>query len=82
MHGCEKETIRIADVYERDNWTCYLCGVKVVKSSVYRKDMATIDHVVPLVKGGSHTYGNVKTCCHSCNSKKKDKIYDLNQIPA
>lgn len=78
LNKAEKETIRILDVYERDNWTCYICGVKVIKSSNYRKDMATIDHVIPLSKGGSHTYENVKTCCHSCNSKKRDKIYQLN----
>ena len=75
LNSCEKETIRILDVYERENWTCYICGCKVVKSNTYRKDMATIDHIIPLTKGGGHLYSNVKTCCHSCNSKKKDKIY-------
>lgn len=30
----------------------------------------TIDHIAPLVHGGSHTLHNLVACCRSCNSKK------------
>ncbi len=30
-----------------------------------------MDHVVPLVRGGRSTKGNVVPCCKDCNSKKK-----------
>lgn len=32
----------------------------------------TMDHVIPMSKGGPHTINNVVPCCLSCNSKKKD----------
>lgn len=62
-------------VYKRDKYTCYLCGCKVVRSKDYRPDQATLDHVIPLDKGGPHTYDNVKTCCHKCNSEKGTASY-------
>jgi 5-methylcytosine-specific restriction endonuclease McrA len=33
----------------------------------------TIDHVIPLSRGGSHGIGNLVAACLSCNSRKKDK---------
>lgn len=65
--------INRSDVYNRDNWTCVYCGVKVVKSRLYTPNQATIDHVIPLSKGGTHTMDNVVTACHCCNSKKSNR---------
>jgi 5-methylcytosine-specific restriction endonuclease McrA len=31
----------------------------------------TMDHIVPIVRGGKTTRSNVVTCCKECNSKKK-----------
>jgi len=31
----------------------------------------TMDHVVPLVRGGRSTRGNVVPCCKECNTRKK-----------
>jgi 5-methylcytosine-specific restriction endonuclease McrA len=72
-YGVPYESVSRKVVYDRDEWTCYLCGVVVVRSSTYRDDQASIDHVLPLSKGGPHTYSNVKTCCMLCNSTKGDK---------
>jgi 5-methylcytosine-specific restriction protein A len=44
---------------------CHYCGKKYAA-----KDL-TMDHVVPLSRGGKSTRGNVVPCCKSCNNIKK-----------
>lgn len=34
----------------------------------------TIDHVVPLVRGGTNSEGNLAPCCKSCNSRKGGRM--------
>jgi 5-methylcytosine-specific restriction endonuclease McrA len=36
----------------------------------------TMDHVVPLSKGGPHTKENVVPACRPCNARKKDRLLD------
>ncbi len=44
---------------------CYYCGGVFVP-----KDL-TMDHIVPLARGGRSTKDNLVTCCKDCNNKKK-----------
>jgi 5-methylcytosine-specific restriction protein A len=44
---------------------CYYCG-----RSVAPRDL-TMDHIVPLTRGGKSTKGNLVPACKECNSKKK-----------
>lgn len=37
------------------------------------KGRLTMDHIVPLSKGGHHTYSNIIPACRSCNSKKGNR---------
>lgn len=58
-------------VFERDDWTCRLCGEPVDKRArVPHHHAATIDHIVPLAKGGQHTYSNVQCAHFICNTRK------------
>lgn len=45
--------------------TCHYCGGK------FDKDQLTMDHVVPLSRGGKSSKGNAVVCCKECNNKKK-----------
>lgn len=55
--------------------TCYYC------SKVLSKVECTMDHVVPLVRGGRSTKGNIVVACKPCNNVKKDKlILDLSAV--
>ncbi len=36
--------------------------------------MLTMDHVVPIIRGGRSTKGNVVPACKSCNAKKKHRL--------
>ena len=43
---------------------CHYCGKTVPP------DQLTMDHVVPLARGGRSTRGNVVPCCRECNQAK------------
>ncbi|MFN3533810.1 MAG: HNH endonuclease [Desulfatiglandales bacterium] len=44
---------------------CYYCGKNVGPQNL------TMDHIVPLSRGGKTTKGNVVPACKECNNKKK-----------
>ena len=64
-----KLTVRFSrgNVYLRDNCQCQYCG-----ADIDRKE-ATLDHVVPVSKGGKSVWENCTTACGPCNSAKSDK---------
>lgn len=62
------EKIKRLSIIERDKWTCYLCGQICTTTTV------SLDHVVPLFRGGSHTADNLRVACRSCNSRKGAKL--------
>ena len=62
-------------VMERDKWTCHLCKGKIKKSAVWPDLLfGTLDHVIPLAKGGKHSYANIKAAHLTCNCSKNDKV--------
>lgn len=59
-------------VLERDNWRCQICGCETpwhLRGS-YDDAAPEIDHIVPLSKGGEHSYLNVQCACRRCNLLK------------
>jgi len=44
---------------------CYYCQAKFLPEEL------TMDHVIPLSRGGRSTRGNIVPCCKACNNKKK-----------
>ncbi len=44
---------------------CYYCNRK------FRPAELTMDHLVPIVRGGKSVQGNIVPACKECNSKKK-----------
>ena len=44
---------------------CHYCGKKF-----HPRDL-TMDHIVPLTRGGKSTKGNIVAACKECNTKKK-----------
>jgi 5-methylcytosine-specific restriction protein A len=48
---------------------CHYCQVQITN-----KADATMDHIVPLVRGGRSVKGNIVVACKSCNNAKKDQL--------
>lgn len=70
-------------VVKRDKNICQICG-KTCNPNDKRwgslgPDFPTLDHIIPLAKGGTHTWDNVQCACAICNSYKRDLLeIDLN----
>lgn len=63
------------EIYERDHWVCHLCAEPIDRDAKVPHPLApTIDHVVPLARGGTHEPGNVKAAHFICNATKRDRI--------
>ncbi len=49
----------------RSTGVCHYCGRKFKPADL------TMDHIVPIIRGGKSTKGNVVPACKECNTKKK-----------
>jgi 5-methylcytosine-specific restriction enzyme A len=47
---------------------CHYCGNKFPARAL------TMDHIVPIIRGGKSTKGNVVAACKECNNKKKHSL--------
>jgi 5-methylcytosine-specific restriction endonuclease McrA len=58
--------------------TCFYCDKSSLKTqSDFTHDLATLDHVKPLSKGGTKFHSsNIVVACFTCNSRKRDKDLD------
>ena len=80
LDGVSEETIRRERAKARDlrktRWwqqktasgTCYYCSKMVIHKEL------TMDHLVPLARGGRSTKDNLVPCCKECNNKKKTML--------
>jgi 5-methylcytosine-specific restriction endonuclease McrA len=48
--------------------TCYYCGHR------FAPDELTMDHIIPLIRGGKSTKNNLAPACKDCNNKKKHML--------
>ncbi len=62
-----KQIIAILNVYKYGELTCELCKKKIKRN-------ATIDHKIPLSKGGTHKFSNLQMMHYQCNQKKGNEI--------
>lgn len=73
--GTQAEDIRPIDIYERDGWLCGLCSTTVDPGRAWPDRMSpSLDHILPLSKGGTHTHENVQLAHLTCNVSKGNRI--------
>ena len=69
------DNIRPLDVYERDEWTCGLCNEAVPRDAKYPDPLSpSLDHILPLSKGGHHVMENVQLAHLDCNVRKGNRV--------
>ena len=74
--------ITVESLYKRDGGICYLCGKQCRMDDYITKEKIfiagdwypSIDHIIPLAKGGEHSWENVRLAHRICNSRKSDSI--------
>lgn len=61
-------------IFKRDGHRCHICKAMTnPKAKVPNPKAPTIDHIIPLAKGGTHEPSNVATACFMCNCLKSDR---------
>ena len=74
--------ISLEKLFKRDSGFCYLCGKECDWSDgewhgdvfIAGPHYPSIDHVVSVAKGGTHTWENIKLACRECNWRKSDSV--------
>lgn len=73
--------ITLESLYRRDNGICHICG-KPCNYEDYTVDVGTfiagnwypsIDHVIPVSKGGRHSWDNIRLAHRLCNTMKSNR---------
>ena len=74
-HDLKRERRKARELRESQWWKrrlakglCHYCG----RSALPRE--LTMDHIVPVSRGGKTTKGNVVACCKECNTAKKQLL--------
>lgn len=66
--------VNAAEVFECNGWICQLCGDPVDRSLRHPDLMAaSLDHIVPLARGGTHEPSNCQLAHYLCNCTKGDE---------
>jgi len=73
--GGASEPYTLAEVAARDDFRCRLCGDPVPMTVRVPDPLApTIDHIMPVSKGGDDTRANVQLAHFRCNSVKGNRV--------
>jgi 5-methylcytosine-specific restriction endonuclease McrA len=62
-------------LFARDRHICAYCG------NHYAEADLTVEHIVPVSRGGQHTWTNVVTACRSCNTRKGNRRPEEAHMP-
>ncbi len=63
-------------VLRRDRYTCAYCGARPgdrQRGKVLTKQDFTVDHILPISRGGKSVWGNTVCACAACNHRKGNR---------
>lgn len=64
LRGLPTEKIDVEDIATRDGWRCHICGKRVARVNM------SLDHLIPVSKGGPHLKVNVALAHLLCNKRR------------
>ena len=71
MRNVPYEKIDREEIYQKDGMICGICGKPLERSDF------TVDHIIPISKGGGHVFGNVHSAHRICNIRRGTKPLDF-----
>ena len=76
--GVESDPYTVDSLAERDEFICHLCGGEVdMRLHWPDRRSPSVDHVVPLSRGGDDTLANVKLAHLTCNLSKGNRVEEV-----
>lgn len=72
--GAGAERFDPQEIFERDGWVCGICGLDVDPAARFPDPgSASLDHIIPLTRGGAHVRTNVQLAHLYCNCCKGNR---------
>lgn len=68
------DIIEKSRILNKTNGICAICGCPLTLQSM------TVDHYIPISKGGTHNFSNLYPTCETCNHEKGNEIYEWDKI--
>lgn len=68
IRGTQVEPVDFAVILTEHGMVCHLCGGGIEPGDLH------FDHVIPLARGGTHTYDNIRPAHAGCNLRKGCRI--------
>lgn len=69
------EVVDVLAIFERSGWICSLCDRAVDRTLSALDPMApTLEHVIPLSRGGDHVEANCALAHRLCNARKGNRL--------
>ncbi len=66
-------SVTLTSVYMKHKGVCQECGIDTKRIHPPRPNSASVEHIIPLSMGGSHTWDNVELLCHKCNTTRNNE---------
>lgn len=69
------ENVTVPMLLERNGDRCGICGEKVDAGLRFpHPDSPSVDHIIPVTKGGEHSMANCQLAHLGCNARKGDRV--------
>jgi hypothetical protein len=60
----------VRQLFQEQDGTCFYCFKYLGDTEIYH-----VDHIIPLIFGGSNAKSNLAVACRKCNLRKSDRLF-------